>query len=158
MQVENKVKIQFTEEEKQTLTTGLNQVGGILKAKMISLSPERKKSMLTMGDKSLSFVSKCLMFANQNPDFIPNYLDKEEWTIDLQAWNELNPYYARIQELNSLLNDTIALCGNEAFRQALTFYNSVKQASKDNIPGAKVIYEELKQQFPNHKKNKNNAE
>ncbi|MRT92140.1 hypothetical protein [Ancylomarina sp. 16SWW S1-10-2] len=158
MSVENKVKIVLTEEQKAAIAGGLKVIKDTLEPILISLTPSEKRALLKLGDKSISFVNKCLMFANQKPEFVPSYIDKNEWQIDMNARNDLSPYNAEIQEINSLLLDTIMLCGNEAFRQALTYYNSVKQAAKDNVPGAKPIYDELKQQFPNNKKSKEEAE
>ncbi|MCZ4693572.1 hypothetical protein DWB61_00680 [Ancylomarina euxinus] len=154
MSIENKVKIVLTEEQKTAIATGLKTLKDTLGPILISLTPYEKQSMLILGDKSISFVNKNLMYADQKPEFVPSYLDVNDWKIDMQARNDLAPYNAEIQELNSLLLDTIALCGNEAYLQALTYYNSVKQAAKSNIPGAKPIYEELKHQYPNHKKPK----
>lgn len=152
MNIENRVKIVLTEEQKTAIEGGLKAIKDTLEPILISLTPQEKQSMLILGDKSISFVNKNLMFADQKPEFIPSYLDIKAWRIDMQAKNDLAPYNAEIQEINSLLKDTIALCGNEAYLQALTYYNSVKQAAKSNVPGAKPIYEELKQQFPNYKK------
>ncbi|MPQ48650.1 hypothetical protein GCQ56_16715 [Marinifilum sp. N1E240] len=154
MSIENKVKIVLTDEQKATIDTALKSLKDTLGPVLISLTPDEKKSMLILGDKTLSFVNKNLMYSNQNPEFIPSYLNQNDWSVDMQAWNDLAPINSQLKELNSLLNDTIALCGNEAYRQALTYYNNVKQAAKDNVPSAKPIYEELKQQYPNHKKNK----
>ena len=154
MSIENKVKIVLTDEQKATIDAALKSLKDTLGPVLISLTPDEKKSMLILGDKTLSFVNKNLMYSNQNPEFIPSYLNQNDWSIDMQAWNDLAPINSQLKELNSLLNDTIALCGNEAYRQALTYYNNVKQAAKDNVPSAKPIYEELKQQYPNHKKNK----
>jgi len=39
------------------------------------------------------------------------------------------------------------LAGSEAYVAALSFYNSVKQAAKLNVPEAKTIYEDLKKRF-----------
>jgi len=158
MSTENKIKIELTSEQRTAIETALKTVKDTLSPVLVSLTPDEKKSMLILGDKSFSFVNRSLMFATQNPEFAPSYLNQTEWKIDWEAWKELAPINAQLIELNSLLNDTIALCGNEAFRQALTYYNNVKQAAKDNVPSAKPIYEELKQQFPNHKKNKETAE
>lgn len=154
MSIENKVKIVLTDEQKATIDAALKSLKDTLGPVLISLTPDEKKSMLILGDKTLSFVNKNLMYSNQNPEFIPSYLNQNDWSVDMQAWNDLAPINSQLKELNSLLNDTIALCGNEAYRQALTYYNNVKQAAKDNVPSAKPIYEELKQQYPNHKKNK----
>jgi len=154
MSIENKVKIVLTDEQKATIDAALKSLKDTLGPVLISLTPDEKKSMLILGDKTLSFVNKNLMYSIQNPEFIPSYLNQNDWSVDMQAWNDLAPINSQLKELNSLLNDTIALCGNEAYRQALTYYNNVKQAAKDNVPSAKPIYEELKQQYPNHKKNK----
>ncbi len=158
MSIDNKVQIVLTEEQKTAIAAGLKTLKDILGPILISLTPSEKQSMLMLGDKSISFVTKNLMYADQKPEFVPSYLNVDDWKIDMQARNDLAPYNAEIQELNSLLLDTIALCGNEAYLQALTYYNSVKQASKSNVPGAKPIYEDLKQQYPNHKKPKEEAE
>jgi hypothetical protein len=154
MSTAHNVKIEFTSEQKATIETAFKTLKDTLSPVLVSLTPDEKKSMLILGDKSFSFVNRSLMFATQNPEFSPTYLNQNEWKIDWESWKELAPINAQLIELNSLLNDTIAVCGNEAFRQALTYYNNVKQAAKDNVPSAKPIYEELKQQFPNHKKNK----
>ncbi len=158
MSIDNKVKIQFTAEQKTSIDGAIKLLKDTLGPVLISLTPDEKKSMLILGGKTLSFVNKNLMYSNQNPEFIPSYLNQNEWTIDMEAWNNLAPINSQLKELSSLLNDTIALCGNEAYRQALTYYNNVKQAAKDNVPSAKPIYEELKQQYPNHKKNKEIAD
>ena len=158
MSINNKVNIQFTDEQKATIEAAIKSLKDTLTPVLVSLTADEKKSMLILGDKSLSFVNKNLMFSKQNPEFIPSYLNQTEWEIDLQSWNTLAPYNSQLTELNSLLNDTIAQCGNEAYRQSLTYYNNVKQATKDNVQNAKPIYEELKQQYPNHKKNNEVAE
>jgi hypothetical protein len=38
--------------------------------------------------------------------------------------------------------------GSEAYQAALIFYNSVKMATRQDIPGAKAVYEELRKRFP----------
>jgi hypothetical protein len=43
------------------------------------------------------------------------------------------------------------VAGSEACQAALVFYNSVKMAVRQDVPGAKVIYEKLKKRFPGHK-------
>jgi GrpB-like predicted nucleotidyltransferase (UPF0157 family) len=49
------------------------------------------------------------------------------------------------------VDDTTMVAGSEAYQFALIFYNSVKMAARQDIPGAKAIYEDLKKRFPGHK-------
>jgi hypothetical protein len=45
------------------------------------------------------------------------------------------------------------MAGSEAYVSALSYYNSVKTAAKMNVPGAKIIFEDLSKRFakPNRK-------
>ncbi|WP_339923198.1 hypothetical protein [uncultured Cyclobacterium sp.] len=45
-----------------------------------------------------------------------------------------------IQQVESSLNDTVMVAGSEAYLGALSYYNSVKYATKLNVAGAKIIY------------------
>jgi hypothetical protein len=42
--------------------------------------------------------------------------------------------------------------GSEAYHAALAFYHNVQAAAKDDIPGAKAIFEDLKTRFPGGKR------
>lgn len=44
------------------------------------------------------------------------------------------------------------LAGSEAYAAALSYYNSVKMASKLNVNGAKAIYEDLRKRFEHKSK------
>lgn len=52
-----------------------------------------------------------------------------------------------VTALNDGLDDTVMEAGGESYIIALSYYNSVKQATKMNVPGAKSIYEDLKKRF-----------
>ncbi|WP_461631105.1 hypothetical protein [Labilibaculum euxinus] len=50
-----------------------------------------------------------------------------------------------------MLNDTAALSDSEAYMAMLSYYNFLKQAAKDAVPGAKPIYDNLKHHFTSAK-------
>jgi hypothetical protein len=50
------------------------------------------------------------------------------------------------------ISNTQMTAGSEAYQAALTFYNSVKVAALQGIPGAQAVYEELKRRFPGSKR------
>jgi hypothetical protein len=100
-----------------------------------------------MGDKSLAFVEKACELASVNPQFAPSYFNLEELKIDLADASNLLKLSNRLQQFSRKIEDTAMLAGSEAFTQALTFYNSVKQAARDNVPGAQPLFEELKKRF-----------
>jgi hypothetical protein len=54
------------------------------------------------------------------------------------------------------IDDTAMVAGSEAYQASLVFYNAVKAASAQDIPGAKEVYNYLKARFPGRKHKKDN--
>jgi hypothetical protein len=69
------------------------------------------------------------------------------FTDDMNAWEQLMSVLRPVQQLFTNLDDTTMEAGSESYVAALSYYNSVKQAAKMNIPGAKPIYDDLKKRF-----------
>jgi len=100
-----------------------------------------------MGDRTIPFVAKVIEYADAEPEFVPGYMDVPELKKDFQATETINQMYRPLVQIVSNLNDTLMLCGGEAYKAALQFYNYVKGAAKNNVPDAKVIYDDLKKRF-----------
>jgi hypothetical protein len=47
-----------------------------------------------------------------------------------------------------MLSDTAMVAGSETYEASLAFYNNVKAAAAQDIPGAKAIHEDLKKRYP----------
>lgn len=115
---------------------------------LLSLTPEERMGGIKLGDKTIGFVGKSVDYALNNPTLVPPYLDMEEWQKDWKLVNDLSELLRLLKPLVENIEDTITEAGIEALSAALTFYNSVKHASKNNVPGAKAIYEDLSIRFP----------
>jgi hypothetical protein len=115
------------------------------------LKPEQRRTIAKMGDKTLAFVEKACELAFTNPVFVPPYLNMEEFSVDFSDAHNTEPVLIITEQLRSGLDDTQMLAGSEAYHAALVFYNSVKEAASQNVPGAKAIYDALRVRFP-HKK------
>jgi hypothetical protein len=125
----------------------LNEVNQLLQPYLISLTVDQRVKMSKMGDKTYSFVVKSLEYAKQTPNLVPSYVDMEGFFIDLQNVNACKQVSIPVANLSSMLDDTMMQAGHEAYESALAFYNAVKIAAKNNVPGAKVIYDDLSQRF-----------
>jgi hypothetical protein len=71
--------------------------------------------------------------------------------IDFADAHNLWSLFLLTQQLHENVDDTTMVAGSEAYQAALVFYNSVKMAARQDISGAKAVYEELKKRFPGHK-------
>jgi hypothetical protein len=132
--------------------TLVNQAQGLLLPYVTPLTPSERHTMPKMGEKTLSFVEKAHAFAVQNPTLCPPYLDMTAFDADFGDAHNLWTLLVSTQQLHENVDDTEMVAGSEAFRSSLVFYNSVKMAARQDVPGAKAVYEELKKRFPGGKR------
>lgn len=151
---ENIISIQIPESDVKQVTEYLSKIQEILKPYLIALSAEERQRMLKMGDKTVSFVEKTLDYVKNNPEFVPAYMNVLEFEKDTIAVKNLITMLNPVVQLEQGLNDTEMLAGSEAYTAALIYYNSVKQAAKNNIPNAAAIYDDLSKRFDGQGKKK----
>jgi len=149
MSVENRVSIVIPAEVKAAVLQKLTEADELLKPYLIALTPDEIKALPKMADGSAPFVGKALGYAKTDPQFVPAYVNIPELEIDFNAVVDLTEFSHLCDKLSDGLSDTIILSGSEAYVAALSYYNSVKNAAKMNVPGAKAIYEDLKKRFVN---------
>jgi hypothetical protein len=137
--------------------TKLNDLNALLSKYELQLTPDERRSMLVMGDKTLGFVEKAYDFAVQNPALVPAYLDMAEFSIDKTDAIGLRTLLNTAQQVVEGIADTEMAAGSEAYQAALVFYNSVKVAAAQDVYGAKAVYEELKKRFPGTKRKPTNT-
>jgi hypothetical protein len=130
----------------------VNQANALLLPYVTPLTPAERHTMAKMGEKTLSFVEKAHDFALQNPNLCPPYLDTKAFDIDFGDAHNLWTLLVSTQQLHENVDDTEMTAGSEAYQSALVFYNSVKMAARQDIAGAKAVYEELKKRFPGGKR------
>jgi len=144
---ENLVSIVIPSDVVQTVLTAYQTIKTALKDYLIALTPEERRTILKMGDRTLAFVGKVIEFADANPNFVPPYMNLPELKNDFAAYEALHTMHTPLGQEVSELSDTLLSCGNDCYKAALVFYNSVKTAAKNDVPGAKALYEELKKRF-----------
>lgn len=96
---------------------------------------------------SENFVEKTLDYVKSDYQFTTVYLENPELRIDVESINVLTQLYSPMLQKKEGLSDEDILEGSQAYLTSLTYYNSVKQAAKMNIPGAKSIYDDLEKRL-----------
>lgn len=120
----------------------------ILAPHLISLTPDERVQLPKMGDKSIPFVTKGLEYLKVSGTPVPPYVNPVELEVDINAFETLRQIRQVAQPIVDMLDDTMLLCGSEAYVSVLAFYNYLKGAAKMNVPGAKSILEDLSTRFP----------
>jgi hypothetical protein len=115
---------------------------------IINLSALERQNHLKLGDKTLAFAEKAFEYAQANPAFAPSYLNMEMYTADMQDTTGLRVLLATLEQLVHGVDDTVMVAGGKAYNQSLIYYNALKQAAAQDIPGAKTLYNNLRERFP----------
>ncbi|GAB4329049.1 MAG: hypothetical protein OHK0038_03010 [Flammeovirgaceae bacterium] len=144
---ENRISINLSQSEIDKINAAIKTLSDILQPYLIALEAEDKAALPKIKDKTIAFAEKANQYIQNNPEFIPPYLDVNEFKKDYHAFNTLNQFLKPLVQLVSNLEDTATLCGSEALQAILMYYNSIKMAAKNNVPGAKSIYDDLSVRF-----------
>jgi hypothetical protein len=138
--------------------TKIEEVKALLSPYFVTLTATERRDMLKMGEKSLGFVERANGYAKKSSELVPPYLNMEEFDIDYADTHNLWGLRNSIAQLHEGIDDTVMCAGSEAYQAALLFYTSVKVAAAHDVPGAKAIYEELKQRFPSTRRKSSETE
>ena len=158
MSQQNTISIEIPVDMLKTIEETLFKLLSDLAPYLISLSADQKKGMLIMGDSTQAFVNKTLVYTQTNPEFVPAFLNVKDLQTDVNALAQLSSVAKLASQLNDNIEDTLTLCGSEAFIGSLMYYNSVKQAAKNSIPASKTIYQDLQSRFPGRPREADPAE
>ncbi len=144
----NQISITIPPEVVEQVKQLYSQANSILAPYLISLTNDQKAVLPKMGEKSIPFVTKAAEYLDIPATPAPPYIDPAELRIDLTAYETLRKIRQVVAPTLEMLDDTMLLCGSEAYIAVLAFYNYLKGASKMNVPGAKTIFDDLSTRFP----------
>ncbi|MBN8452373.1 molybdopterin-dependent oxidoreductase, partial [Accumulibacter sp.] len=99
-------------------------------AGLVELSPEERRSLAKMGDKSEAFCRQTLIVLDQNRQIVPAGLDLAGAESDLQQLDLLRPRLARLRRLKTRAEDTEMALGSDVLSAALEGYALAKVFGK----------------------------
>jgi len=147
MSTENIVNVRISDEDKTAIEGAIATLEEKLMPYLIALTPDQRREYPKVKDKTLPFVEKVSDYVDSTPEFVPGFMKVDEFKTDFAAYSMLIGMLRRLSQINTGLDDTVLMSGSEAYKAALSYYNSVKQGAKVNAPNAKKVYEELKKRF-----------
>ena len=148
MATDNRISLTLGDEDRSEILDAIAVLQSKLAPLLVELQADERKEMPKMGDKTVAFVTKAAEHGQQNPTFVPAYIDLAEFQKDLDAVETLRGLYHPLAQITKMLDDSILLAGSEAYVAALGIYNSLKGAMRANVPGAALAYEDLRVRFP----------
>jgi hypothetical protein len=118
---DNRVSAELSEADQQAVLAAIETIRQKLPF-LIDLTPEQRRSLPKMGDKSQAFVSKALAVAQHNSNFLPRSFSVEEMARDVTLAEALQPIMVSLTRLQEQLEDTCTEVGSEAYMAALVVY------------------------------------
>lgn len=154
MSTSNRVSIEIPESVIIEVTKKLTECREALAPYIFGLTEKERQDLFKMGDKTVATVQKVQSYVTTNPEFIPSYMQINEFSKDVKVTSQLTPLHNLAFQLASDMDDTRMLAGSEALAEALLYYGSVREAASKGVPQAKPIYDDLIERFIKRRKKK----
>jgi hypothetical protein len=118
---DNRVSATLSEADRQAVLAAVETIRQKLPF-LVDLSPEQRRALPKMGDKSRAFVAKALAVAQHNSNFLPRSFSVEEFERDVALAEALLPIMVALTSLQEQLTDTYTEVGSEALSASLVVY------------------------------------
>ena len=152
MALDNLITIEFSAEDLQKIDDSLTAIETVIADKVIALQNEERSRYGRVGENTQNWISKINGHMNSKPEMVPPFIDTTEFGQDLAARMSIMPRVARLNAIVTGLEDTAILLGTDLYNAAIAYYGNIKIMTKQDVPGAKPIFEDLSQQFPGRPK------
>lgn len=147
MAIDNVISNQFTAADWTALDNALNQIETLLNGKVRGLTPEERQEFGSIAEQNKLIVNKVKDYQDTQPAFNHPRINLTEFNNDFVARTELGRRIMRVDTILAKLSDTKILFDYDNYQDSLKYYRNVKFLADDDVPGARAIYETLKQFF-----------
>ena len=124
--MQNKIDATLTTEDRNKIIDFIDQISALLSF-LINLTPEERRELPRMGDRSRGFVQEALALAEQDDSFLPRSFDTAEMRKDEDLYNLLNSIQTALTMLFEKIDDTRMLVGTDLYVAALDVYDAAKR-------------------------------
>ena len=144
---DNRVSATVSAADKALVLAKLTEIKALLPF-LLNLTKDERIQLPKLGSASLLFDEQCASYMASAPNLIPPFVDSAEVTKDRNLRLVLADILREVKKLCEQLDDTVLLVGSEIWMADLSFYQTVRQAARRDVPGADTIYDDLKERFP----------
>jgi hypothetical protein len=103
---------------------------------LVELDSNQRVRMAKLSQSRVGFVDKSLLHMQNNPEYIPPYIELKEFAKDVALKDCLRRMLAKLNAFSERLNDTLLQVESEAYRTARLYYKSVKAAASEGMDDA----------------------
>jgi hypothetical protein len=150
----NSMSFNLPEQDMEAVNRAITVLREKLMPALKSVNPETMKHLPEMGDKTLAFQLKTYEYCSANPEIIPQYIDMNEFSLDVKALELLRQLHGFLAQLTDMVHQSMLLAGCDAYANSRAAYKCVQVGKKLNIPKTGTIFDDLSARYPRRKKQK----
>lgn len=106
---------------------------------LVNLNSDQRIRMSKLSRKRVDFVDTSLVYVKANPEYLPAYINMEEFVKDVELKDCLHRIMAELYAFAERVSDTTLQVESEAYRAARLYYKSVKAAAREGTEDAERI-------------------
>lgn len=106
-----------------------------------AMTPAERRRLFKMGPKTETFCRQALLLLEANPDAVSPALDLPRAQTHLRSVDRLRPRLQRLQQIESLLADTITLMGIDVAERARIGFHVMRNSG--TVSGLKPLEKHL---------------
>lgn len=114
---------------------------------LVGLTDEERRTLPMIRRNNKLFVDEAVRLVRANQDYLPPYFDSNEMVRDLELHDKMLGVERLLAQLYEQVVHTRMLAGNEAYRQALLFYQLSKSAAASGVSGSQSVVDSLGERF-----------
>ena len=143
----NRISLSITDAQKQTVLDAATNLADATTNFNVVIEKEELKSLSKLGDARIPFVEKVVQYAVSNPEFLPPFGNVAEFNTDFEAFKDIRELVRPLRQILDNMENSMAVCGSEAWDFARNYYKSVQFQARMGVPGAQTIYDDLRPLF-----------
>jgi hypothetical protein len=110
---------------------------------LVNLNSQQRIRMAKLSRGRVDFVDTSSIHMQSNPEYLPVYVNFEEFVKDVELKNSLHRILVEVKAFGERLTDTIMQVESEAYRASRLYYKSAKAAALEGAEDAERIVRDL---------------
>jgi hypothetical protein len=112
-----------------------------------TFTTQERSRLVGIGIKNYGFIETAYSSARANMQFYPAYDNPHLYEEAMNDFNKKRELLSLLKQFQQVVSDSLLASGDVAYHYSVSYYNSLKAAVKQRVPGAETEYELLYQYF-----------
>jgi len=113
------------------------------------LSMNQRRILQGASQRRYGFIDEISDVMGANPQFIPSNIIESDYKEDIRKFEIIRNINIALRQILRITEDIQLVMGDNLYRQALSYYGSVRDAARRRVEGAQVLFDRLRVFFRN---------